>query len=232
MTAREETLLAIDTSTQVASVAIVTNERVVAEQTWIAGHGHTRQLLPVIQGLLHLVGLSVMDLTAIGVVIGPGGFTGLRIGVSTAKTLAWSLNVPCLGVGSLDALAYSVAVTTGWLCAILEAGRGDWYTAAFEMEAAGLRRVCGPSISRPDALCATLTADTLVCVESALAASRFQAGCPTARFPINVVTQVPRAAHTGHLALAMLRTGAVGPLEEVQPMYIRRSAAEERADAP
>src|SRR5262249_88991 len=98
-------LLAIDTSTALASVALY-DGRVLAEATSIAGQDHSRQLLPRIEDLLGAVQRSKSDLTALGVALGPGSFNGLRVGIATAKALAFARGLPIVGIETLRVTAY------------------------------------------------------------------------------------------------------------------------------
>jgi tRNA threonylcarbamoyladenosine biosynthesis protein TsaB len=118
-------ILAIDTSTDTISIAIYKpSTGVLFEQSWVSGREQTTQLLPSVQRAMAAVGVTVRDLTGIAVATGPGSYSGVRIGLSTAKTLAYALGIPLWGVPSLDALAYGqVAVTAAQVCAVLSMGR-------------------------------------------------------------------------------------------------------------
>ncbi len=119
-------ILAFDTSTEWCSVALYDPAGGVrAEQTWHAGREQTRELLPTADALLTRHGVRRVDLAGVAVAIGPGSFTGLRVGISTAKGLAYALDIPIWGVPTLDILAYAqMAVTAAPVCAVLHAGRG------------------------------------------------------------------------------------------------------------
>src|SRR5438128_99563 len=95
-------LLALDTSTNAPSIALYDERGIVGETTWRTHENHTRSLMPEIVRLMELVGTDVSALKAIGVATGPGSFTGLRIGLSAAKGLAYSLNLALIGVPTLD----------------------------------------------------------------------------------------------------------------------------------
>jgi tRNA threonylcarbamoyladenosine biosynthesis protein TsaB len=118
-------ILAIDTSTETISIAIYKpSTGVLFEQSWVSGREQTTQLLPNVQRAMSAVGVTVRDLTGVAVATGPGSYSGVRIGLSTAKTLAYALGIPLWGVPSLDALAYGqVAVTAAQVCAVLSMGR-------------------------------------------------------------------------------------------------------------
>lgn len=225
-------LLAIDTSGRYAGVALLDAEGVVAERVWLARQSHTVRLLPELQQTVRSTGVTLAQVGAFAVAIGPGAFTGLRIGISTAKALAWSLKAPCIGVGSLDALAFGHACRHGDLCAATEAGRGDWYVASYVADPAGFSRVRGPELVAPAGLGAWLTPGTLCCTDSLASAERLRAAHPGAVVAANAAAAAPRPAYLGRLAWDRWRRGETDEHEDLQPVYIRRPAAEERRVTP
>ena len=125
-------LLAIDTATRIMSLALHDGLNLRAEQTWITANNHTAELAPTIRMLLHRAELSLADLTSVAVSIGPGSYTGLRIGVSLAKGLAAVHGLPLIGVSTLDTLAVAQPYYQGnALIAVVEAGRGRIITATY-----------------------------------------------------------------------------------------------------
>ena len=116
-------LLAIDTSSQYASVALHDGTRVLGEHSWLAGFEHSRSLLPNIRTLLDQAGVTAQQVTAVVVALGPGSFNGLRVGLSTAKGLAIGLGIPLVGVPTLDL----VRAEYGTADLGLNAGRGRIY---------------------------------------------------------------------------------------------------------
>lgn len=125
-------LLAIDSSTGAASVALYDERGVIGETTWRTRENHTRSLMPEIVRLLDLCRVRVHDLKAFGVATGPGSFTGLRIGLSAAKGLALSQNASLVGIPTLDICAHAFAGQSLPVWAILEAGRGRFAAALYE----------------------------------------------------------------------------------------------------
>jgi tRNA threonylcarbamoyladenosine biosynthesis protein TsaB len=117
-------LLAIDTATQIMSLALHDGMSIAAEQTWFSGSNHTITLAPMIHQMLTANGLGVESLTALAVSIGPGSYSGLRVGVALAKGLAAARELPLVGVSSLDILAAGTPYLNGGLVAVLPAGRG------------------------------------------------------------------------------------------------------------
>ncbi len=129
---RPPLLLAIDTSTTVASVALFDGEQVLAECTWVAGREHSRQLAPEVAHLLALAGRSIEDVTGLVAARGPGSFTGVRVGLSVAKGLAAGLGVPLWGVDTLAVLAAAAEEPTRPVRPVVDAGRGRVATALFQ----------------------------------------------------------------------------------------------------
>jgi tRNA threonylcarbamoyladenosine biosynthesis protein TsaB len=127
-------LLAIDTATRYASLALYDASGVVAEKSWRSGNNHSVETLPAIAELLAQQHLTAMDLTGVTVAQGPGSFTGLRIGMSIAKGLCLALNIPLIAIPTLDIIAYAVGDPGGRIYAVLEAGRGRICVAAYHFE--------------------------------------------------------------------------------------------------
>ncbi len=130
-------LLALDTSTHRASLALCQNGELLAEHTWDVGAGHSVELLRRLEWLTQESGLTLSQLSAVATAIGPGSFTGVRVGVTVAKSLAFGLNIPLLGVSTLDVLAYSQAAAGLPVCALMDAGRGEFYAALYQYVALG-----------------------------------------------------------------------------------------------
>jgi tRNA threonylcarbamoyl adenosine modification protein YeaZ len=140
--------LSIDTASENASIALSRGGEVIAESTWQCRRNHTVELLPAIEALLAPAGAAKGDLTAVFVCIGPGMYTGLRVGIATAKGLARAAGLPLVGVGRLELDAHPHADFDGEVIAIHRAGRGELAWAAFEHG----RGVSAPTLSRPEEL--------------------------------------------------------------------------------
>ncbi|KGX84307.1 tRNA (adenosine(37)-N6)-threonylcarbamoyltransferase complex dimerization subunit type 1 TsaB [Pontibacillus marinus] len=132
-------VLAIDTSNQPLGVAVLKNSQVVAEYTKNIKKNHSVQLMPVINQLMSEAGLQPSELDRIAVANGPGSFTGIRIGLTTAKTLAWSLNIPIVAMSSLELLAYNGFYSNSLICPFFDARRGQVYTGLYQNEQSELR---------------------------------------------------------------------------------------------
>ncbi len=125
-------LLAIDTATRIMSLALHDGRALLAEETWHTANNHTAELAPAIRSLLERCEVTLNDLTALAVSIGPGSFTGLRIGVALAKGLAAARRLPLVGVSTLDTLAAAQPqYPRHALITVVEAGRGRIITATY-----------------------------------------------------------------------------------------------------
>ncbi len=128
------TVLGIDTSAVTCSVALY-SDRLLSSFNLTNGPTHSQTLLPAIMDVLKEAKLSVSDLSAIAISAGPGSFTGLRIGISTVKGLAFADQIPCVPVSTLEALAVNARHLEGSLvCPLMDARRGEFYNALFRME--------------------------------------------------------------------------------------------------
>jgi tRNA threonylcarbamoyladenosine biosynthesis protein TsaB len=124
-------LLALDTSTSTASVALFDSQRVLSETTWLAGREHSTRLLVEVEAAFERIGRTSTDLTGLAVARGPGSFTGVRVALSVAKGMAAGLGIPLWGVSSLDVLAHAAGEVDLPVRAVLEAGRGRYATALY-----------------------------------------------------------------------------------------------------
>ncbi len=124
-------ILAVDTSGPVCGVAVTRDQQVIYEALAVNKHTHSASLLPMIDEALVRCGLTVADVDLLAVVVGPGSFTGVRIGVSTIKGMAHGAGKPCAGVNALQALAAGISQTDDLICPIQDARAGQVYGAAF-----------------------------------------------------------------------------------------------------
>jgi len=133
-------ILALDSSGNVASVAIIEGDKLLGEITTNYKKTHSQTLLPMIDTLCNMIDIDLKSLDCIATSSGPGSFTGLRIGVSTAKGLAYALGKPIIGVPTLDGLAYNITYTDYLICPIMDARRKQVYTAFYLWENGVLKR--------------------------------------------------------------------------------------------
>ena len=223
-------ILAIDTSTRSASVALARAEGLVAEYTWQAGKDHTRHLMPVIRAVLHENGAAAADLAAIAIATGPGSFNGLRVGMATAKGLAYGLGLPVVAATTLEVEAYQHAAAPWPICAVHDAGRGELAWGVFHRSPDGeWRRLTAERITTPEALAKAIKRRTLLCGEvpaSCLAA--LQAGSGNRFVIAGAAASLRRAGFLAELGQRRLEAGQTEDLYTLQPLYLRRPAITQR----
>ena len=214
-------LLAIDTATQRASLALHDGGCVRAEMTWEMASHHTVELMPRILWMLDQLGAKARDLTALAVAIGPGSFTGLRIGLAIAKGLALANSIPVVGIPTLDAVAVAQPVRKEPLVAVLHAGRGKlaamcYRRARGEWRAQGDVAVTttgriGEDWDRPALLCGELDAAERASI--------------VARLGDRVILADPahslrRAGFLAELGWRRVQSGAIDDLDALKPIYL------------
>ncbi|KYH45307.1 tRNA (adenosine(37)-N6)-threonylcarbamoyltransferase complex dimerization subunit type 1 TsaB [Branchiibius sp. NY16-3462-2] len=199
-------LLALDTATNAVTAAVHDGTRVVASHSVIDARRHAEILMPVIDQVM--TGIPKSALTQIAVGVGPGPYTGLRVGVMTALTLGHALDIPVVGLCSLDALAAAVALDE--FAVATDARRKEVYWAVYSQ---GVRR-SAPSVSLPGEL--PIDVRELP-----------TAGRGPLLYPADLVNGIePLDVDAGWLATEVIRRqGAGEPLDEVRPLYLRQPDA-------
>ncbi len=207
-------LLALDTSTSAVTVAVHDGSRVLAEATTLDPRAHVERLAPGIRAVLAEAGVTPGEVTDVVAGLGPGPFTGLRVGLVTARVFAFAVGARLHGLGSLDALAAAVAPLSGEVLVATDARRKEVYWARYAGTGTSVTRVEGPAVARPADLPASLR------------------GLPTAgRGPVLYPDLFPRpiapldvsAATLATLVVARLAAG--DPLDATEPLYLRRPDA-------
>ncbi len=217
--------LAIDTSTDTASLALVQDNEVLAELTWRCGQNHTTQLLTHLAHLLSQTKLNLQSTSGIIIARGPGSFNGLRVGISTAKGLAFSLGIPIVGISSLEAEAYQHAETGLPVCSIFNAGRGEIATAIYQKKHNEWRQLIAEHITTVETLCSQITTKTIFCGEFIpLIATQLRKQLKQKAVIPSPATSLRRASFLAELGLKRLKAGDYDKLATLQPLYLRRPA--------
>jgi len=217
--------LAIDTSTDTASLAIVQDSEVLAELTWRCGQNHTTQLLPHLAHLINQTKLSLQSTTGIIVARGPGSFNGLRVGISTAKGLAFSLGIPIVGVSSLEVEAYQHAETGLPICPIFNAGRGEIATAIYQVKYNEWRQLIVEHITTVETLCSQITTKSIFCGEFIpVIATQLRKQLKQKAVIPSPAAGLRRASFLAELGLKRLKAGDYDNPATLQPLYLRRPA--------
>ena len=221
-------LLAIDTSTSQASIALVEHDATLAELNWQVGQRHSTELFARLTWLLQSRGLPMTALDGIAVAIGPGSFNGLRVAVTTAKSLAFALGVPLYGHATLDTIAWGAAAAgverTIW--ALLDAGRGQIYAAAYDPDvpARAWAPLDGYHILTPEELATRMSSSVLCSGEwrDETGATLESLAGSHVRFASRMGGR--RASWLAELARARATDGASDDPAALEPLYLRRPA--------
>ena len=222
-------VLGVETSTMQGGAALVGDDGLCSEYTLNVEATHSERLLPTIDRMLRDAGVSLVELSGIAVSIGPGSFTGLRIGLSTVKGLAYSTGLPVVGVPTLEALAWAVPFGREQVCPVLDARKQEVYAALFRYERGELVRVMEDAALAPEALCAKIRRPTLFIGDAlAVHVELFQRLLGDWLIIPPPPHRGPRPACVAELGRARLLRGEQDPVDALVPRYLRPSEAELR----
>jgi tRNA threonylcarbamoyladenosine biosynthesis protein TsaB len=220
--------LTIDTASALASLALTEAGRPIAELSWSAGRGHAADLLPNIERVLESGRSTRGAIDAIFVNRGPGGYAGLRVGISTALALAFASDAQVLGYGRLEADAYPFLAAGRPVCAVHDAGRGEYAWALYTGDGSGLEERTAPRLSWPDDLVAALPENPLVVGEvSAALVAALQAARPEAAV-ISGAAALRRAATAAEFVWRRYAAGARDSHLALTPLYLREPHISQR----
>ncbi|HRU04459.1 MAG TPA: tRNA (adenosine(37)-N6)-threonylcarbamoyltransferase complex dimerization subunit type 1 TsaB [Candidatus Brocadiia bacterium] len=220
-------ILAIETSCPVGGVALIRDGVVVREIAFEKGMEHGRLLAAKADEICEAEGWRVeRDVDVLAVSLGPGSFTGLRVGAAFARGVAFAASRPMVGVCSFDAMARNAPSDARFICTVLDAKRGDVYAAVYERQGAEIARLRGPEVARPTTVAAALPRPAVVLGDGSRAD-------PGAFASPGIVISAPdlwppRAGVIGLLAEPLARQGRFTPPEKIAPIYLRRPEAEEK----
>ena len=220
-------ILGVETSSTQVSCARGGHEGVRAAAQVNRHQRHAELLAPMIEQVCAAAEVSFTELGAIAVGVGPGLFTGLRVGIATAKAMAYALRIPMIGVNSLDLLAFPVRFTPRTIVAIMDARRNEVFSAVYRATPGGLQRLAGPGVSGPDEVASNLEALGGECLLVGDGALRYREHFADLR----AEQADPALAHPSAWALVQLahaqalREEFVGP-DEIHPTYLRKPDAE------
>ena len=222
-------ILALETSAKSVSATVVENGAVLASAYQNMGLTHSVTLMPLVDSMLKNAGLTATDLELIAVAAGPGSFTGLRIGVSAAKGLAWALELPCCGVSTLEAMAENARAFEGTVICGMDARRQQIYNAVFDCHDGALERRCEDRAVALEVLAEELKNDKnrkIVVGDGAKLCYNYllEQGIPCSMAPADELYQ--KAVGVGLAAERMAAEGRTVTAQELCPVYLRLSQAE------
>ncbi len=214
--------LAIDTSTDYCSIGLSQKGIITAELTWRSEHNHTVELTVTIDRLFHQTGSSPESLEAVFIAKGPGSFNGLRVGMSTAKGFAFTLDIPLVGIGTLEVEAYPFAFTGLPIHPIHNAGRGEIATAVYQLK--DIWRCLVPEhITTVEAVCQKIKRKTIFCGEiPAPAIEELKKKLEKYAIIPEAETRLRHAGYLATLGWQRLIKGQPDHAASLQPLYLRQ----------
>ncbi|TCO76431.1 tRNA (adenosine(37)-N6)-threonylcarbamoyltransferase complex dimerization subunit type 1 TsaB [Marinisporobacter balticus] len=223
-------ILALDTSSIVATVAVMDEGKLIGEYTIHHKRTHSQKLMPMIEELLKNCELTMQDIDVVAVAEGPGSFTGLRIGVATAKGLAHAVNIPVVGISTLDALAMNSAFSHGIICPILDAKRSQVYAGVYKWDHENLHIIEEPMAISIENLVEKLSErpENVLFLGDGIENNKdylIEKLKKRAVFAPNSV-KMPRASSVAQIGLQKAKNKKLQNYYELTPTYLRKSEAE------
>ncbi len=226
-------ILGIETATWLGSVALVTESEVIAEYTLNIRRTHSERLMGMIARLLSDTDVALMDLDGIAVSIGPGSFTGLRIGLSTAKGLCFANDLPLTPVPTLEAMASRMCFTRYPVCPLLDARKQEVYAALYDVSDRTARVALAPSTISIENLLGRISRPTIFSGDgSTIFRDRIREQLGDRAFFVPSDAAHPDAAAVARLGLSAFRKGEHAEFFDLEPIYLRRSEAEIKKQGP
>lgn len=221
-------ILGIETATNQVGCALGGVEGTIASFRACKGRRHAETLVPAIEFVCRQAGVAWREVSVVAVDIGPGLFTGLRVGVATAKAIAQALRVPMIGLSSLDLLAFPLRHGSGLIAAVIDARRGEVFCALYRPVPGGIQRVTPARVWSPDELASELMAMSEDCLLVGDGAMRYAEVFDDARHLVVADSGFAYPSASSLVELAhprAIREEFVQPAE-VTPLYLRKSDAE------
>lgn len=221
-------ILAIDASGLSGSVAYISDYKLVGEYYICHKLTHSQTIMPMLEHLRNMIGLELDEIDAIAVTSGPGSFTGIRIGVATAKAMALAIGVPIIGIPTLDVIANNMTFTDKLICPIMDARRNQVYTSLYKWESNTLKRLEDYLAIPVDELLEKVQGQEVIFLGDGVDVLRGQIldkmGDKAYFAPSFLHMQ--RASVLAHLACSAYERGEVEDADNFVPMYLRKSQAE------
>jgi tRNA threonylcarbamoyladenosine biosynthesis protein TsaB len=225
-------VLAVDTATRSCSVAVLIDDKPAAELVTVSERTHSVRLMSMIRDALALADLGLKEIDGFGVTVGPGSFTGLRIGISTVKGLAFATAKPCAGISTLEALAYRCLPWRHPICTLMDARKGEVYSAFFRGSDGRLVRMGNERVDAPEEILRAIGSPHLL-VGDAVEIYEDRIRAIVGDFAVLAPRDLhfPRASVVARLARDWLQAAGRERPGRVVPHYIRQSDAELRIKA-
>jgi tRNA threonylcarbamoyladenosine biosynthesis protein TsaB len=222
-------ILAVDTTTPTGSVALLRNAKLIAEFNQESSSTFSERILPAVQFILQSNGMAIQDINGFAVAVGPGSFTGIRIGLSTIKSFAFASGWPVAPVSTLRALAVKLLHHSRLICPLIDAKKNEIYAALFESRQGILKEIIPQGAYSPDVFFSRLPSHRIIDfigngrdVYRNIISSYFGDKARFSRRSAYIAFEV------GLVGYDLLRRDKGKDFQEIEPLYLRRSQAEEK----
>jgi len=222
-------LLGVESATLSGGVALLDGDRLLGEITLNIAITHSERLMSAVDRLLADCGLAPADLDGLAVSVGPGSFTGLRVGIATVKALAMALDLPVAAVPTLDALASRLPFADAAVCPILDARKGEVYLSLYRWRDGGMSREWDYLALPPELAAARLDAPVILLGDGIEACRPWLDRLGAEARVAPAAQRMPSAASVAGLGRAALSAGAGVGADSLAPLYLRPSEAELKA---
>ena len=219
-------ILSIDCATLSGGAAILSHQGILAEQIVRTPTSHSVRILETVKNLLNATEIELKDLTAIAVASGPGSFTGVRVGISVAKSLAYASNLPLIGVSTLEALAHRYYREDYLICPMIDARRSEVYAAGYEFKDDYAEEIIQPTVAPVEKILDQIQSKTIFLGDGSI---KYQAdiiarlGTLATFPPIDKILPTPSAI--AFLGWRKYKSGESGNPIELKPLYLRDADA-------
>lgn len=222
-------ILAIDTASFPASAAITEDGVLLGEYIVRNQRKHSQNIMPMVEGLLSTLGMDISEIDMFAVTVGPGSFTGLRIGISTIRAFAQAMKKPVVAVNTLEALAYNFPGSSSIIIPMLDARRDEVFTAAYSFDGVYLQELLAPCVKTVEEI-SHMFSDANVIYTGDGAMKHSEELKAYADDFIIAPSNLSEVRASAAAALAEMRADAAVDLNQIEPLYLRKSQAEREYD--
>ena len=215
--------LSIDTSTRYASVGLSQERKILAEYSWLSRQNHSVELLPAVEHLLRTTGTALQDVDCIILATGPGGFSALRVGMSTAKGLCASMGIPLVALNTLDIEAYPFRGLGLPVCSILDMGRGELAMALYDGRKGHWSKLGEEQIMTPEELLSRIQEHTLFCGEGvSIYGTALEEGLGEKGVIVEQLPPTRSPVTLAQMGYQRFQQGERDDIYSLEPQYLRR----------
>ncbi len=218
-------IIGLDTTSQSGSVSLINEDKVLGECLFNVGPRHSENVVSSLDWLIKTLNIQKKDIEAVAVSVGPGSFTSVRVGVTIAKSLAYSMKIKIVGVSSLEVLAMNIPLTDKHICALLDAKRDEVYSAVFKYSGGALTAIRGEKAEPVGDLLKDINEATVFVGDGSVIYKEELSGNVNSFF-VSDSFNIVRSSNCALLGSIKLRSGNAGDVMGLVPNYLRNTDVE------